>query len=319
MADRDDGDLSAFLRNYGLKEYGRFGFSRDGKRTKYTALDPATETFRCGCGKPECFAATMSPFREHIARLYRAIATCDAQNVLKNEIWRRVLYSLQMAASIEDVHADTAFVDDTDSISYCSPAADFEAGQTEMASKYAAAASIFSFLWTAYEIAVQASFPHLLKGLLRDGRMGERGRRLFAEYAELFPDIEHLESVALLAERLCERGNLFGERLARIRARELQKGMTFSAELAREFRNFVVHGEDEIPQHEAWGGTPGEATARIRRFYAIGRLVLLLIQTHASAAILTDTGPIEHGLDDEYEPLFLEPRVLFERLHLLHS
>jgi hypothetical protein len=92
----------------------------------------------------------------------------------------------------------SGFVDDSDSVTYCSSAADFDAAQTEMASKYTAAASIFSFLWMGYESAVQASQPHVLKGVLKDGRLGERGRRLVDEYSELFPGITGLRLLCVL-------------------------------------------------------------------------------------------------------------------------
>lgn len=312
-------NMSSALKEFRLEKFGRFGFSADGKRIRYTALDPADEATECKCGKPGCFAANLFPFREHIARLYRAIAACEQHNRFAHDGWDRVLYPLQMAAAIDDVHADSGFVDDSDSVTYCSSAADFDAAQTEMASKYTAAASIFSFLWMGYESAVQASQPHVLKGVLKDGRLGERGRRLVDEYSELFPGITGLPIVVRFAERLCERGKLFDARLTRIRSKISERKMVFGAELAREFRNFVVHGEDEVPQHDAWdwGGPLGQGTARIHRFYAVGRLLLLLIQAHASAAITTKADPIGHGTDDDGETLFVVPRELLADLHLI--
>src|SRR5208283_1203098 len=143
-----------------LREFGRFGFSPDGEhRLKYTALDPAKETFICNCGKPTCLFSRLQPFREHIALLYRAIAACEAEDCFKQDGWRTVLYPLQMAASLEDVYADTAYVDDTQSTFYCSSVADYETARSEMASKYVAALS--STLRILYRVAERfhESFP----------------------------------------------------------------------------------------------------------------------------------------------------------------
>jgi hypothetical protein len=97
---------SSALKEFRLEKFGRFGFSADGKRIRYTALDPADEATECKCGKPGCFAANLFPFREHIARLYRAIAACEQHDRFAHDGWDRVLYPLQMAAAIDDVHAD---------------------------------------------------------------------------------------------------------------------------------------------------------------------------------------------------------------------
>ena len=46
---------------------------------------------------------------EHVARLYRAIASCGWDGCFKKDGWQKVLYPLQMAASLEDVYADMAY------------------------------------------------------------------------------------------------------------------------------------------------------------------------------------------------------------------
>ena len=90
-----------------------------------------------------------------------------------------------MAASIEDVVADTGFVEDPLVFEMCEPTIDYENAQSEMASKYVAGATIFNFLWLAYESAVALTAPNELVGLLKEERLGERGRRLF----EARPDL----------------------------------------------------------------------------------------------------------------------------------
>ena len=174
-------------------------------------------------------------------------------------------------------------------------------------------------MWTAYEAAVRLTHPDHLKALLKEERFGERGRRLFEEHSGDFPQIVGVKSVAHLAELRCERGNLFDDRLSRIRARFSNREMIFSAELTREFRDFIVHGEDEVPHHEAWhfGRAAGEATARIRRFYAIGRLLLILIQALAAAAVSEHFHSIRWGAGDDFERPVRDPKAVLMGLHLL--
>lgn len=144
---------------------------------------------------------------------------------------------------------------------------------------------------------------------------------MFEDYGSLFPSPFGLKTLARLSEHLCERGNLFDERLLRIRARFDQRDLAFSAEICREFRNFIVHGEDEAPEHEDWhyGRARGEATARLRRFYGISRLLMLLIQALAVGGLSEHLQEIEWGHDDDFEPLTYEPRQVLVGLHLLEG
>jgi hypothetical protein len=201
-----------------------------------------------------------------------------------------------------------------------STVAHYEAAKSEMACKYVAGLSSFTFLWLAYEATVRLTRPDVLRKLLREEKFGGRGRRLFEEYAGEFPEISGATRIARLAEGLCERGNLFDERLKAIRAKYAKRDMVFSAELVREFRNFIVHGEDKVPDHEAWhyGRTRGEATARVRRFYAIGRLILVLIQSFACAGLCGEGKEIEYGEDDTgLGSLRGNSKLLLAGLHLL--
>ncbi|MGJ5065240.1 hypothetical protein [Bradyrhizobium oligotrophicum] len=293
--------------------------SNDEESTPHTAFDPANETFSCRCGKPSCFSNRLQPFREHIARLYRAIAVCEAEGCLNEKGWSRVLYPLQMAASLEDIRADTSFVDDSASLFLCSTAAEYEAAKTEMACKYVGGLSVFTFLWMAYEATVELTLPNELKKLLKQKSLGERGRRLFEDHADSFPSPFGLKTLAGLTEQLCERGILFDDRLDRIRRKFDERGLAFSAEICREFRNFIAHGEDEAPEHEDWhhGRGQGEATARIRRFYSISRLLMVLIQALAVVGLSAHAQEIEWGYDDDFEPLIQEPRAVLVGLHLL--
>jgi hypothetical protein len=224
-----------------------------------------------------------------------------------------------MAASIGDIEADTAYVDDTQSALYCESVAAYDAAKTETARQYVAGLTVFTFIWAAYEAAVAGTRAGHLVGLHRAARNGERGRRLFEDFPADFPTLETLSNVGRLAEVLCKRGDLFDERLKKLRDKTIAYDFVFSAEICREFRNFVVHGEDKAPEHEDWhyGRQPGESIARIRRFYAIGRLLLLMIQALARAGIAKGKNEeIEWGVDDDYEPLMCDPRHILSTLHL---
>ena len=52
-------------------------------------------------------------------------------------------------------------------------------------------------------------------------------------------------------------------------------------------------------------------------FYAIGRLLLLLIQSFASAALRKQSSLIEWGHDDDDEPIMSDPKQVLISLHLV--
>lgn len=113
-----------------------------------------------------------------------------------------------------------------------------------MASKYVAAASIFTFLWNAYEAAVSATAPDELRGLLKGGRLGERGRRLLENRPELSSHFEGLHELVGLGIRWCELGGRFDERLDKIRIRFTERNFVLAAELCRKrCRAHTFYGE----------------------------------------------------------------------------
>lgn len=291
--------------------YGRWIHGREGRRRRYTAIDPGGQAFRCTCGKADCPRARLLPFRDHLAELYRVLGAFGYGADILSGGWESVRFALRLAASISDVDADTGYVDDT--AMYCSTSIDYENADSEMASKYVAAASIFNFVWIAYEAAVAATAPTELRGLLKDGRLGERGRRLFEEHPELTGRFKGLENLVALALFYCQAGSLFDGRLTRLLARYPGRGFVTAAELSREFRNFVFHGEDEVPAHPEWG-SPKETHARLRRFYAVGRLLLYSIQSLAWLSVSPDAS-VEYGYDEEDD---VDPAVPNAR-HLLES
>src|SRR5262245_60223025 len=143
--------------------YARFVLSAEGKWVpRYTAIDPASEAIQCTCGRSGCSRSRLLPFRKHISELYNLLSrlVVEEMGVSQSSGWFGVLYGLRMAASIEDVVADTGYVEDPGVFALCELAIDYENGQSEMASKYVAAATIFNFLWHAYESAVALTAPN---------------------------------------------------------------------------------------------------------------------------------------------------------------
>ncbi|MER8639728.1 hypothetical protein [Mesorhizobium sp. M1365] len=174
---------------------------------RYLATDPADGAIVCTCGSPGCHRAMLLPFREHVAELYRVILRLNEEDLHVSEPspWSSVLYGLRMAASIEDVEADTGFVEDPMVFARCEPTIDYERGQSEMASKYVAAAAIFNFLWLAYEAVVDTTVPDELRRLGKEGRLGERGRRLLEAKSEMSARFRGLGDLVKLALLQCRR------------------------------------------------------------------------------------------------------------------
>ncbi|MFC5865016.1 hypothetical protein ACFPT7_22095 [Acidicapsa dinghuensis] len=263
--------------------YERQVRSAEGKHvTRYTAIDPADEAISCTCGKPECTRARLRPFRQHIAGLHELLSRLMSEEMAVSESsgWFGVLYGLRMAASIEDVIADTGYVEDPLVFEFCEPTIDYENAQSEMASKYVAGATIFNFLWLAYESAVALAAPNELVGLLKGERLGERGRRLFEARPDLSDRFAGLKDLVRLAVYECRQGELLDKRLDRLKTRFSGHNFITAAEICREFRNFLFHGEDQVPDHEDWGSQI-VSRCRLYRFYTVSRLLLYLIQAIA--------------------------------------
>ena len=68
-----------------------------------------------------------------------------------------------MAASLDDVFVDPAYLDDSEAGFWCSSAWESDEDDREAGSKYVAALIMFNFVWNAYEAAIRdicrQSFP----------------------------------------------------------------------------------------------------------------------------------------------------------------
>ncbi|WP_029911662.1 hypothetical protein [Caulobacter sp. UNC358MFTsu5.1] len=206
-----------------------------------------------------------------MAALYRAINACGYAEQFQGYdrgdfAWPGVIDALQMAASIDDVFTNPAYVDDSDAFMFCESVADFDDRQSEYSAKYTAAMIVFNFVWNAYEAAIEISagsaFPK--------DKTPVRARRLFAAEPELDLLVTGFAMSHGVAHNICGHIRELAPDVAAIKAKYKLKGAAAAAELCRLFRNYIVHGRDVTPTTESY--------IPARRFYAVVRLLLLLIQ-----------------------------------------
>nr|WP_312295496.1 hypothetical protein [Brevundimonas diminuta] len=266
-------------------------------------------TFFCPCSKSNCIRMKQLPLRDHMAEMYRLLTHAYDDEYELEPGWAAVGFGLKLAASVRDVDADTGYVEDPMMFAFCEPSGDYEDAGSEMASKYVAAASIFNFLWQAYELAVSLTEPEEMQGHIRNGRLGERGRRLFETHPEINVNFLGFDDALGMARFYCRNGGLFDQRLSKLETRFPGSDFVAAAELVREFRNFIAHGEDAVPDHPDWGNA-NVSTAQLARFYAVGRLLLFLIQAFLWHSI-SKTALISDYWSDETEAY-----LQVERLHL---
>lgn len=288
----------------------RLKYDESGVATlRYTAIDPATKLFTCNCGKPNCNIKSFRPLREHIAELVRVILSAGHAGQLPGaedayEAWPGVCYPLQMAASIEDVFADPSITDDSDSWAWCSPAWESDEEDREQASKYVAGLTIFNFVWMAYEDAIRESSITQY----RKDKLPVQARKHFADHADRAEDMPLLAFSYRLARHCCLEDDVLTDDIGKIEETYGLKGASAAAELVRIFRNYIIHGSDPIPIYHLPGGWA------FARFYAMSRLLLLLIQTLVKLQLPRPDAqiPMSRTFDQVTEPA----GAIFKNLHL---
>lgn len=289
---------------------GRVKYDEDGVATlRYPAIDPGTKLFTCNCGKPNCNTKSFRPFRDHIAELVRAIFSAGHEGQLPGveqayEAWPGVCYPLQMAASIEDVFADPSIIDDSESWAWCSPAWESDEEHREQASKYVAGLTIFNFVWMAYEDAIRES--HISQ--YRKDKLPVQARKHFADHSDRTDDMPLLALSYRLARHLCLQDDVLTDEIGKIEGTYGLKGASAAAELVRVFRNYIIHGSDPIPIDYL----PGDWA--FARFYAMSRLLLLLIQTLVRLRLLRPEAqiPMSQTFSQVTEPA----GAIFKKLQL---
>lgn len=286
-------------------DYDEMGIAK----LRYTAIDPATNFFKCTCGKLSCNIASLRPLREHMAELVRVILSAGHEGMIPGqegvyEAWPSVCYPLQMAASIEDVFADPSITDDSDAWAWCSPAWESEEEDREAASKYVAGLAIFNFVWMAYEGAIRETN---LSKFAKD-KVAVQARKHFVEMSDVVDDMPMLDFSFRVLKHCCAQEDVLTLKIDEIGSKYKLTGASAAAEIVRLFRNYIVHGSDRIPIYQLSGQWA------FARFYAASRLLLLLIQSLVRTQLIdaSKSIPLSQTHDRAVEPAGL----VFKNLHL---
>lgn len=256
------------LERIRYEEAQRMG--REIGQKRYRATDPANRYVRCGCGQTDCWTYDLLPLRAHVAALFRAIIALGVDERFPDfsrhdDPWPGVIYALQMAGGLEDLSTDPTYANDDESSLWCEPVADREAEERELASKYTAALIMFNFAWAAYEAAIEIS----AKEEFAKDKLPVRARRILEAEAVDASKITGLEVSYKVARKVCGRVTTMESEIGLIETKYGLTGAAAAADLVRIFRNHIVHGGDSLPV---------ESVAPCYRFYAITRVLLLLIQ-----------------------------------------
>jgi len=267
------------------------------------AVDAANDVFSCRCRKAECEIGKLVSFRDHLAYLFNALAECEQEMLLPAfsaqdgsvHTWHAVGYAIQMAAALEDVSANTAYIDTSMSWMMCGAAADFDDAHSRVAAQYFAAAITFNFIWNAYEAAIRVAAT---TNFLSD-KTAVRGRKLAALIYANGKDIPVLPKLTRGAERYCRSGGGLDSQLKNFTI--ASRGAEAAADLARILRNHIAHGCDEVPLPSTWGPEAEAAEyVQIYRMYAVSRCVLMLIQLFAIHSLSNPKAKIHQSwLEDD--------------------
>ena len=237
---------------------------------------------------------------DHMVRL---CMVCNELAERYSPPWAPVYENLLLAASLTDISADTDLQNTT---FMCRPAAEYEAVHSQLTEKHVAGMIVTSFVWTAYECAVEA-----VAGKSASRRpKGALGRNLlFNQFGDHpFP---YLRDCVLRAIGVTLVPPPFSSEIAKTILAE-GAWAAIGAEQLREFRNAMIHGKLRKPEPRNWGDEPVSEYANdpsIMQFEPNVRLILLLIQILA----LCDTDP-----DDQLSGWRLETdpaHLLLSQLH----
>ncbi|RRN63489.1 hypothetical protein [Caulobacter sp. 602-1] len=301
---------------YNLPFAKRIDVDENGDITSpYCALDPMNAAW---LELPEHASdlSRMRPLKDHIVRVHELLLACVVKGALRSArpadaSWEGVRYALQMAASLEDVFADTAVTDDG-AMYMCSGAAEFEFSHSEMASKYMAGLITFNFLWSAYEGAREIS-PY---GRVLTGRAGNKSRELSRLTAGASEGLPYFRACLHGALTICQRGGGLDEHIRATVARSAGSTAELAADLCRTFRHHVYHGDDKVPEPSDWGAEDlsglrsdkrvVQKSPQIDRFYAVCRLALMNIQLMIISSLESAGAFVEDFEFDDFIALDIE-------------
>ena len=189
--------------------------------------------------------------RIHAARLWRLIAhELEPQGTPEPDLpWDTVLRPLHIATSIDRVAADTAYVDESQSVMYCRPAAEYEDAHSALVSTYVKELTVFVWTWMAFENAID-----MVCGRSSD-RIGNAARYIKTRTPSFtfvgLPDVE--------ARALDLVGSSEKKKIHKIAAKFVKKNKwsyerhLFFLYIVREARNSFIHGDIPEIQPRDWG------------------------------------------------------------------
>lgn len=276
--------------------------------------------------------------RDHIAFLHRAISRAEEEGLfdvrraraaeaertpslfavaddfavppyVSESSWRGPAYHLQMAASLHQIGADTAYVDSRGHWMWCGPRIEYENAHSDLASKYMAGLVVFNFVWMAYEnvveIAAAGRWPKKLSAA--------KARLLFSRAPLKEAPLEHLPCLIKIVDNLCQDRVMQTE----IKSYRVRFARPYSAEagadLCRIIRNHVAHGDDEVPEP----GDGDHANLSVHRLFGATRILVCLIQILATYCLADPEAEIGAEWiypDDGDQPL--TGAAAFRYLHL---
>ena len=225
----------------------------------------------------------MIPLREHVTRLYSVAHELADQTSSKE--WHKIAENLRLAASLNDLSANT---DIDGHAQWCSPAADYETMNSEIASKYVACVITFNLVWTAYEAAVEITCsPSERKHYFGKGARGREVLLRVMAHSH-FPHLRH-SALNALGLNNTPAIDFASSEMRRVIAENSIAAV--AAEYLRCFRNAVTHGAITQPMPLDWGEhssyTPDEDAAITQFYYSI-RTTLLLTQILIRSTLETD-------------------------------
>ena len=253
--------------------------------------------------------------RIHAARLWRLIAhELEPQGIPEPDIpWDTVLRPLHIATSIDQVAADTAYVDESQSVMYCRPAAEYEDAHSALVSTYVKELTVFVWTWMAFENAID-----MVCGRSSD-RIGNAARYIKTRTPSFtfvgLPDVE-ARALDLVGSSEKKKIHKIAAKIVKENKWSYERHLLFLY-IVREARNSFIHGDIPEIQPRDWGPMStyrvddDENVVAVRVFTQLslfGLQILLLATTEGMDCRL------EHGFRDA--PTHSLLREVLQVIHL---
>ena len=245
--------------------------------------------------------------REHIARIWRIIARCICECDEKS--WNEIIDPLHIASSIESISVDTNYVDDTQSVVWCSPAAVFEDAHSMLISKYVKELTILIWTWIAFERTIE-----LLCG--KKGNLSERAIEFIRNKVGVCR-LHGLDQAEWKVFDLSQKNLDLKDKINSIEIRNIYDNKFLFIHICRIARNYIIHRNSNMPIPDDWGeGTDYrvEEDDRIVFVESLTQLILFSLQT-LIYAYFYDKSDMTEEIDSKG---VLDDVLIHEALQVLH-